>query len=387
MLGHEEFWTCQPSSMRMFRKYRGYDGRTHFQWILFRGMDDAHKLASITVPEGYLCWVWFEEFSDIDSEEAFNKIAMSIRGKLPPETGLWKQYTMTFNPWSATSWIKKRFFDEPDPDTFTLTTTYKCNNFLSDKDISMYEKLYIDSPRMARIICDGEWGISEGLVYENWEEVSFDVMDVLKTHPKARTCFGLDFGYSISYNAFVAFIVDVGSRELWVYDVMYDRGMTNLAIAKRITEMGYSKEEIWADAAEPKSIYELQMGLTEVRVEDGEEVTHTWMLPNIKPAHKGPDSLRNGIQRLQTFRWHVHPTCRPVIVELQNYAFAKDSDGNWLEKPIKEFDHCMDAIRYGSSPLLLGTKPHFFEIKGDDQRTTTTPSRRVFSIKGETKSW
>lgn len=352
-------WERTVSSMRMTRKYRNERGEVHTQTILFRGLDDPLKAGSISSSDvdGYLCWVWIEEFFEIESEETFIKLTMSIRGELPPETGLWKQYTMTFNPWSATSWIKKRFFDEPDPDVYTLTTTYRCNEWLSDVDRKQYEDLYTKAPHIARIVCDGDWGISEGLVYENWVEEEFDIYEVLRTHPKAMVCFGLDFGYSISYNAFVAVAVDVAARELWVFDEMYDRGMTNLAIARKITEMGYAKEEIWADAAEPKSIYELQMGLSEVRVEDGAQVTMTYTLPRIKPALKGPDSLRNGIQRLQTFRWHVHPKCSNCLIELQNYAFSRDASGNWLERPIKEYDHCLrkgtlvETRDYGAIPI------------------------------------
>lgn len=375
-------WTRTISAMNMTREYEDADGKKCTQTIIFRGLDDPLKAGSLSISQGYLCWVWIEEFFEIESEETFTKLAMSIRGEIPPETGLWKQYTMTFNPWSATSWIKKRFFDEPDPDVYTLTTTYKCNEFLSDVDRKQYEDLYVKNPHLARIVCDGDWGVSEGLVYENWVEEEFDIYDVLKAHPKALVCFGLDFGYSISYNAFVAVAVDVAARELWVFDEMYDRGMTNLAIARRITEMGYSKEEIWADAAEPKSIYELQMGLSEVRVVDGASVTMTYTLPRIKPAHKGPDSLRNGIQRLQSFRWHVHPKCENCIIELQNYCFDRTKDGEWLDRPIKEYDHVMDSVRYALSPVLLSTKAHFFEVKGGSSPAKPLACRRVFAISG-----
>ncbi len=77
------------------------------QKILFRGLDDPLKITSITVEVGYLCWCWFEEAYEITNEEDFNKIDMSIRGELPK--GLFKQITITFNPWNERHWLKKDF--------------------------------------------------------------------------------------------------------------------------------------------------------------------------------------------------------------------------------------------------------------------------------------
>ena len=352
------------------------------QVILFRGMDDAQKLASINVPKGYLCWVWFEEFFQITNEEEFDKLAMSIRGYIPPETGLFKQITCTFNPWSEHSWIKKRFFDKPSPNVFTDTTTYKDNEFLDQVDIERYEQMYIDSPRRARIICDGDWGIAEGLIYENWEVADFDIYKVLENNPNAKTSFGLDFGYSISYNAFICIAVDMAARKLWVFDEMYDRGMSNIDLAKKLTRMGYGKEMIFADCAEPKSIYELQAGLIEEEIDDdGNPVYTTWGLPGIRPAMKGNDSVMNGIQRLQSFRIIVHPSCQNTIVELSNYAYDQDKDGKYIDKPIKEFDHLMDSMRYASEKFFIRAHGAVAEAKGmDNMRPVgSRRSKRVVS--------
>lgn len=334
-LGVASLWSCSESRLRMRNKITG-------QVILFRGMDEPLKLASVTVTHGYLCWVWFEEFYDISSEAAFNTVAMSIRA-VPPESGLWKQYTGTFNPWSQTSWIKSRFFDHPDPDVLAITTTYKCNEHLTPDDIKMYEELYERSPRQARIICDGDWGIAEGLVYENWTEEMFDIKEIIE-QPGIQVVYGLDFGFSISYNAFVAVAIDVNRRELWVFDEMYERGMTNLQLAKRICNMGYGKEVIWADSASPLNISELSQGLVEEVVDENGNVSVVrWALPNIRPVVKGPDSLQNGIQRLQTFKMHIHSTCTNTIIELQNYCYDKNKEGEFIDRPIKEFDHCLVA--------------------------------------------
>ena len=148
------------------------------QKILFRGLDDPMSITSITVEIGYLCWCWFEEAFQITNEDDFNKVDMSIRGELPP--GYFKQITLTFNPWSEKIWIKKRFFDVEDDNVLALTTTYKCNEFLGKDDIEIFEKMRINNPRRYYIEGMGNWGIAEGLVYDNFEELEFDYREISK---------------------------------------------------------------------------------------------------------------------------------------------------------------------------------------------------------------
>lgn len=351
------------------------------QVILFKGLDDATKVGSLAVDTGYLCWVWIEEFFEVTDESEFEKLQMSIRGGIPPETGLWKQITCTFNPWSENSWIKARFFDEPHDNVFACTTTYRCNNFLDEADFERYDELRARNPRAARVICDGEWGIAEGLVYTDWEMAEFDYIDILNKYPDAKPMYGLDFGFITSYTAFVAALIDVKKHIIWVFDEMYERGISNLEIAKRITKMGYGKEYIIADSAEPKSIFELQEGQIEEVVEDDGTVRYDkWQLPAIRQAMKGPDSVRNGVRRLQSFHMIVHPKCKNYMMELNNYCFDQDKDGKTLDKPIKDFDHLMDAVRMASERYFVASHGHVVEVKGGAV-ASGHKSKRVFASK------
>jgi len=107
-LGVAEYWKVNTNPLLLTYKPTG-------QQIKFRGLDDPLKITSITVSRGSLCWVWIEEAYEITDPEAFRKLEMSIRGSLPK--GLFKQFTFTFNPWRE-NWIKERFFDHPDSQTF-----------------------------------------------------------------------------------------------------------------------------------------------------------------------------------------------------------------------------------------------------------------------------
>lgn len=389
--GVESQWKCNTVPMEMTYLPTG-------QKILFRGMDDPIKTAGIRSDTGPLCWVLWEEASQIDSEADFDKINMSIRGILPE--GLWKRVMIIFNPWSEKHWLKKRFFDEPGDNVLSLTTTYKNNPWLSEDNIKEYEDLRIRSPRAARVICDGEWGIAGGLVYEDWEQRDFDINVIRAQYPGLKFSYGLDFGFKIDPTAFAAIAVDEMSRQIWVFDEMYEYGWDNLKIARRITQMGYADKIIVCDSAEQKSIYELKRGYQTPALDDEDEplldvdghpLTDTWVLPNAIPAMKGPDSKRNGIRNLQSYHIIIHPKCVNCIQEISNYAFEEDKDGLLTDKPMDGGDHVMDSILYaagalisrgkglvtetGEAPVYVDTEPHTIK------RLQTSP--RVYSTYDE----
>lgn len=296
------------------------------QKILFRGLDDPMSITSITVEHGYLCWAWFEEAFQIMNEDDFNKVDMSIRGELPP--GYYKQITVTFNPWSEKHWLKKRFFDIEDEDILALTTTYKVNEFLGDDDRLIFEKMKKNNPRRYKIEGLGEWGIAEGLVYENWEEKEFDYKEISK-RKGVVSAFGLDFGYTNDPTAFIALLVDDTKKEIYIFDEHYQKAMSNSMIAEMIKYKGYSKERIIADSAEPKSIDDIKrLGI-----------------PRIKAAAKGRDSILNGIQFIQNYKIYIHPKCSNTVVEISNYVWST-KEGVVINKPIDDYNHLMDALRY-----------------------------------------
>ncbi len=325
-LGVAHLWQCSKSPLEMMYKPTG-------QKILFRGMDDPMSITSITVERGYLCWVWVEEAFQIEKEDDFNKLDMSIRGELPQ--GYFKQLTLTFNPWSEKHWLKKRFFDAESDDILAITTTYQCNEFLGDDDRAIFADMKERFPRRYSIEGLGNWGIAEGLVYENWEEKEFDYREILKVSPWCRALFGLDFGYTNDPVGFVALLLDEENKEIFIFDEHYQKAMINPDIAEMLKSKGYAKERIIADSAEPKSIAELRkLGI-----------------PRITAALKGPDSVRHGIQRVQGYRMFVHPRCGNTMMELHNYVWDTKTDGTVDSKPIDDYNHIMDALRYATEGI------------------------------------
>ena len=329
-LGVERYWAAGKTPLELVYRPTG-------QRILFRGFDDWQKLASITVPNGYLCWVWIEEGYEIARYEDFYKFDLSVpRGKVPAP--LFKQTTITFNPWNEHHWLKKRFFDAPpDPDILAMTTNYTCNEWLDDADKRLFERMRQNNSRRYRVAGLGDWGIVDGLIFENWEEREFDI-DELRRRPELHTVFGLDFGYTNDPTALFCGMIDRVSRTLYVFDEMYEKGMSNERIAERVAAMGYAKERITADSAEPKSIDRLrELGLYRIRA-----------------ARKGKDSIANGIDFLQDYRIIVHPRCVHFITEISNYTWDTDRFGNKIGRPIDDFNHLMDAMRYACEGDMRG---------------------------------
>lgn len=323
----DAWWEFREVPLEMTYKPTG-------QKVYFRGLDDPLKVTSITVDVGYLCWAWFEEAYEINKEEDFDVIDESIRGLIPE--GLFKQITVTFNPWNEHHWLKKRFFDKPDEDTLALTTNYMCNEWLDNADKKLFETMKKNNPRRYQVAGLGNWGIVDGLVYENWKEQEFTLEQI----KHCKTAFGLDFGYSVDATAFVVAFIDVENNKIYVYDELYETKLSNKMIFDRINEMGYSKEKIVADSAEPKSIDELR-GLG---------------LRHIEPARKGKDSINNGIQFIQNFEIIIHPRCVNFLTEVSNYTWEKDKFGNVINRPIDDFNHCLDALRYGCERFSVKSK-------------------------------
>ncbi|HFU6997485.1 TPA: PBSX family phage terminase large subunit [Streptococcus agalactiae] len=299
------------------------------QKILFRGLDDELKITSITVDVGSLCWAWFEEAYQIETENKFSTVVESIRGTLDVPD-FFKQITVTFNPWSERHWLKCVFFDEETKraDTFSDTTTFRVNEWLDDVDKRRYEDLYKTNPRRARIVCDGEWGVAEGLVFDNFKVIDFDIE---KTIQRVReTSAGMDFGFTQDPTTLICVAVDLSNKELWLYNEHYQKAMLTDDITAMIKNKNMSRAYIAADSAEKRLIAEIK----------------SKGISGITSSIKGKGSIMQGIQFMQGFKIYIHPSCEHTIEEFNTYTFKQDKEGNWLNEPIDNNNHIIDAIRY-----------------------------------------
>lgn len=298
------------------------------QKILFRGFDDALKMTSIQLEKGSITHLWLEEAYELESRDKLDTVVEGMRGILEDKNA-YRQVILTFNPWSENHWLKSEFFDTKDEDVFTLTTTYKLNEWLDEQTIKRYEKLYKTNPRRAKIVCDGEWGVSEGLVFENVEYRPLNKDFLAKQNYELIV--GLDFGFTHDPTALVVSWLDSENGILYLIDEHYETGMHTNEIARMIKTKGYSKSLIIADCAEDRLISELNndYGL------------------RIKKSRKGKSSINQGIDKLQSLKIICDTSLVNCKEEFYSYSYKFDKVmGKFTNIPEDKNNHLMDALRY-----------------------------------------
>ena len=203
-----------------------------------------------------------------------------------------------------------------------VRTTYRDNPALGEKTIREIERLKDIDPQLYRIYAEGKTGQVQGLIYTNVAFVN-EMPKYLK-----KEGYGLDFGFSNDPTS----LVHCGELhgETYADELIHETGLTNDDICNRLESLGIDKRaEIWADAAEPKSIEEIRR--------------KGW---NIKAATKGADSINFGIDLLKQYRQNWTNSSLNAKKELRNYKWKVDRNGKILNIPIDAFNHQMDAKRY-----------------------------------------
>ncbi|HPH11309.1 MAG TPA: PBSX family phage terminase large subunit [Thermotogota bacterium] len=288
--------------------------------IIFSGLDDVEKLKSIANITG----IWVEEASEITKED-FMQLDLRLRGVSDKPN--W--FVLSFNPISQMSWLKSHFFNKPVDNCSILKTTYKDNLRFLDLDyVRVIENLINEDENYHRVYALGEWGVLGNLILTNW--VAERVPGEKRFYD--QVVYGMDFGFNHA-SAFLS--VGIKDGELYIFDEIYERGLTNTDLIQAVKAKASSGERIVADNAEPDRI---------------EEFRRSGML--VVPAKKGPDSVKAGIDFLRRHRIHVDSSrCPNTIAEIQTWKYKEDKDGNVLEEPVPFKDDAMAALRYATESL------------------------------------
>lgn len=239
-MGVEDLWeiTSTPLGMRCL---------TSGAQILFRGtLDDRQreKLKSITFAQGKLTDVWIEEATELRQED-FEIIDDRLRGRLPEN--LFYQIKLTFNPVSAGHWIKKRFFDHPDPDVLTNVSTYLDNRFIDAQFHARMQARARYDPEGYRVYGLGEWGVAGGAYFSEWRE-SIHTCASFPLPESWRRYVSLDYGLDM----LAAYFIAVDSQgQAWVYKEIYESGLIVSDAARRIRQYTAADEHIYQYFAPP----------------------------------------------------------------------------------------------------------------------------------------
>jgi phage terminase large subunit len=289
--------------------------------IILAGLDDAEKIKSI---QG-ITDIWLEETTEF-IEQDINQLNLRLRGGILP-----MRLVLTFNPIINTHWLKRRFFDTPDPIVRTHKTTYKDNAFLDAAYIAELEGLKNRDLNFWNIYARGEWGEQGDAVFTRFVVHDFDYgEDDLENVSR-----GMDFGFN---HASAVEQCGMKDGELYVFDEFYRKGLTNRELIDHVKEFdpSFLSHCYIADSAEPARILEFQKADFDMLA-----------------AVKGPNSLKDGIDWLRSMMIHIHKSkCPHLAAEIGSYQYRVDKrTGERLDEFVEFNDDCIAALRYATEGM------------------------------------
>jgi phage terminase large subunit len=285
--------------------------------------------------------VCVEEMEEID-ELDFNQLDDSLRTTKATDI----QILGIFNPPHKDHWIIRRYYNlipaetihgadfvgyyvavpKQDPLLLSIHSTYLDNlaniNSTTAANFENYRNTNFEyyCTMIKGLVSEG----MKGVIFRNWKPITLAEYNELPY----TEFYGQDFGFSNDPAALAG--IKHHNNKLFVRKHIYNIGLTNPDLSNRYTALGLSRSsEVYADSAEPKSIEELRrLG---------------W---NIKESVKGADSIRAGINFLQSMEVYYVETDTELVYEKNNYRWALDAQKNPTDKPEDKNNHLMDAIRY-----------------------------------------
>ena len=310
--------------------------------ILFRGCKDdrqREKLKSITVPYGNLTDVWIEEATELTKND-FEIIDDRLRGELPE--GQFYQIRMTFNPVSASHWIKRDFFDHYDNDVFTHHSTYRDNRFIDQAYYRRMERRKEVDPQGYQIYGLGEWGETKGLILSNWEIL--EEFDTDFSHYD-DIAIGQDFGFN---HADAIYPFGYKDGNIYVFPGIYEYEKDTSELIQIANRKGIPKDRImWCDSAEPDRIQMWKKAGFDARpVRKEQSATgKKYQAVQIDWLKGIPEKKTEMPVQRKIF---IHPSNVNFIKEIQQWKWKYDDRRDiYYDEPVEYMDDAMAALRYG----------------------------------------
>lgn len=290
-------------------------------FLSINNIDEIEKIKSITDAD----YAWIEEANEL-IEDAYSQVLLRLRGGKGP----FKQAILTFNPIGQTNWIYERFFVRNIGNAKKIKVNVHQNPFIEQSYVKKLQALKNVNENLYNVYYLGDWGSLEGTVYTNYEIVTKapkNVDDVI---------YGIDFGFN---NPSAVVKIDLKDQVPYVEEKLYETNLTNQELIQKMKSMGITSELIYADSAEPDRIQEMNdAGF------------------NVMPAKK--TDVKTMIDFVKTLPLKIIDGSENLIKELQSYCWERNNAGEYIDKPVKFRDHCMDAMRY---PLWTHLR-HRFEF-------------------------
>ncbi len=144
-----------------------------------------------------------------------------------------------------THWTKARFWDKQDPNAFTLTTTYRCNEWLDEADKQKIEDLKETNPERYKVVGLGEYGIAGGAFFDEFRR-DVHVITPFPIPEDWRRYRTIDYGYDMLACYWIA--IDTKNKA-YVYKELYEPGLIVSDAAYQIRQL--TPEKIYDTMAPP----------------------------------------------------------------------------------------------------------------------------------------
>lgn len=327
-MGLATFWAYTLTPLTLTCKATG-------NMIIFRGFSDMRareRVKSINFPNGKLTWIWCEEATELQEADV-DILDDRLRGRLD-NPNLYYQITFSFNPISASHWIKRKYWDYDSDDIFKCHSTYLDNRFL---DENYHKRMMLrkeQDPEGYQIYGLGNWGELGGLILTNYiiEDLATD-FNIYNT-----VLYAQDFGFNHA-NC----ILEIGFKddEIYVLRELYVREKDTDEIIQLANDMQLDKHlKMWCDSAEPDRI-------------------KMWRKAGYKAegVKKEQGSVKAQIDYLKQHKIHINGCCLNTIKEIQQWKWQKDTKtGLYIDTPVDFQDDAMAALRYSVETYRRSTK-------------------------------
>ena len=308
--------------------------------VMFRGIktssgNQTAKLKSIQGLTTFVC----DEAEEWTSEEDFDKLMLSIRQK-----DIQNRVIIIMNPTDENHFIYQKYIKETHklididgvevqisthPSVLHIHTTYLDNaENLGEEFLKEIALIKNENPKKYAHVVIGRWAdVSEGAIFKKF--------GIVKEFPLwcKKVAIGLDFGFTNDPSAAVR--CGVIDNALYLDLLFHETGMLSSDIIKALKP--FKALKVIADCADPRLIQEIHNGGIKIYA-----------------VEKGAGSILAGIDKMKEMEIYLTERSYKLIEEFRKYVWDKDKDGNYINAPIDEWNHGMDASRYYVLGQLLG---------------------------------
>lgn len=305
-----------------------YKGRTNYFYV-FGGKDESSQdlIQGIT-----LAGMFFDEVALMPESFVSQATARcSVKGA---------KFWFNCNPAGPYHWFKEKWLDQKkEKNMLHLHFTMDDNLSLDEETKERYRRMYTGVFYKRYIL--GLWVLAEGVIYDMFHDgEDGHVIDEVPGNI-AEYQVVIDYGTK-NPTAFVLQGITYDENDKRTYYDLKEYYYDGRKEGRQKTDEQYYKDllEFCGDKTTEVIIDPSAASLIAVIEQDGKL--------SVTPAvNDVVDGIRTVASTLSEMRHFVHRSCKNLLREFASYVWDEKAAQRGEDKPVKQFDHALDAIRYG----------------------------------------